>query len=274
MNAEYRMSHVQTPSNFQLPSQARAKFGSSVFTPASAVFDPFGQIVTAIIRPETELRVFGRFFTRFCRPRRLRSHLRRPQRPSLHHLPRRCHRRSLLHPGPHRCRTRRPEEAGALEMVADRPAADDMPFGHLRTAALPFVTPFPRPVSGCRTPTVLPPISVAPSKRSSSARARSSDRFTFASLAKTSARRSKPASNDTGTTSDPSPTFGRPGPTRRLTVLPAAARSHLVARSSAVNGAPGGIAPALKSEVASASSALLRNDGGSVAAAGADGSET
>jgi len=46
----------------ELPSPARAKFGSSPFTPASAVFDPFGQIVTAIIRSKTELWIFGQYF--------------------------------------------------------------------------------------------------------------------------------------------------------------------------------------------------------------------
>jgi hypothetical protein len=46
----------------ELPSPARAKFGSSPFTLASAVFDPFGQIVTAIIPPKTELPIFGLHF--------------------------------------------------------------------------------------------------------------------------------------------------------------------------------------------------------------------
>jgi hypothetical protein len=48
--------------NFELSSPARAKFGSSLFTHASAVFDLFGQIVTAIIRAKTELPNFGRLF--------------------------------------------------------------------------------------------------------------------------------------------------------------------------------------------------------------------
>jgi len=41
--------------NLELPTPARAKIRSSAFTPASAVFNPFGQIVTAIIRSKTEL---------------------------------------------------------------------------------------------------------------------------------------------------------------------------------------------------------------------------
>jgi hypothetical protein len=42
--------HNEQPSGtLELPSPARAKFQSSVFTPASAVFDPFRQIDTAII---------------------------------------------------------------------------------------------------------------------------------------------------------------------------------------------------------------------------------
>jgi len=59
--------------NLELPPPARAKFGSSVFTPAGAVFDPFGQIVTAIIQSKTELRNFGRFFFIIVGSHRLES---------------------------------------------------------------------------------------------------------------------------------------------------------------------------------------------------------
>jgi hypothetical protein len=51
-----------TLGTLELPSPSRAKFGSSLFTPASAVFDPFRQIVTLIIRSKTELWIFGEFF--------------------------------------------------------------------------------------------------------------------------------------------------------------------------------------------------------------------
>jgi len=56
----------------ELPSPARAKFQSSVFTLASAVFDPFGQIVTAIIWPKAELWIFGRIFVVFVAGHRRR----------------------------------------------------------------------------------------------------------------------------------------------------------------------------------------------------------
>jgi hypothetical protein len=45
--------------NFELPSPARAKFGSSPFTPASAVLDPFRQIDTPIIWPKTDMSFQG-----------------------------------------------------------------------------------------------------------------------------------------------------------------------------------------------------------------------
>jgi len=51
----------------ELPSPARAKFQSSVFTLANAVFDPFGQIDTAIIGSKVELWIFGPFFVDFRR---------------------------------------------------------------------------------------------------------------------------------------------------------------------------------------------------------------
>jgi hypothetical protein len=55
-------SSSNNPLNFELPSPARAKFGSSPFTPASADFGLFGQIDTPIIWPKTELPNFGRIF--------------------------------------------------------------------------------------------------------------------------------------------------------------------------------------------------------------------
>ena len=92
----------------ELPSPARAKFGSSVFTPASVDFDPFGQIVTAIIRPETELRNFGRFFVVVVAGHRCRyvsrCKLIFPQPP--HRLRRHLHRR------PHEGPQRRPRRSG------------------------------------------------------------------------------------------------------------------------------------------------------------------
>jgi hypothetical protein len=56
------IANVQSPSNFEVPSPVRAKFGSSLFTPASAVFNSFGQIATPIIRAKTELPIFGHLF--------------------------------------------------------------------------------------------------------------------------------------------------------------------------------------------------------------------
>jgi hypothetical protein len=48
--------------NFELPTPDRAKFGSSLFTPASGVFSSSGQIVTPIIKAKTELPIFGPLF--------------------------------------------------------------------------------------------------------------------------------------------------------------------------------------------------------------------